>query len=487
MIKRTYTPQVLKHELLLTAVEPVSHHDASMSDDSNHNLFNRQAVILNELLEEAPHITVEKATKLSLDHPVPMPIAELVSDLTFPEFLATLIVRQFADEYNGYDGIGLFSGMKRWNQLSKRVVHAAYTDTLRGFWSRLVSNMLMPLPSAKCDHQLLPLLSVPMGTQLAALHVLRTQGAHVVQLARFWHQARKEMSQGYSDKMKDAGMPSLFVTEESKKEQTLTWDESQLASTVTRQRRLEVPHITANSVRHQMVREPAMYEMFSRLGIEPETLEPSVESIFYNGGNIKAGASAPSNANMKAKQMREAFPSLDLLGGVADSFDIGESMLNVRSIIISHETKHLLPQWAQDLPNTRFSAFDLLEGFTFTRQAGTTGKGQMIFGFEGLAAGAQFLITLNLKPYTNNLTRGALVSAVERWQQRPVLGGTSRIGFGTMRIDKWQRTDEDGDNDAKQQYIDYLDGHGEFLKNELMNGTLGAGDVKKGKQDAVLS
>lgn len=476
-IARTFTPKGIRHELLLTALTPISHHDASVQDDSNRNLFNRQVVIAQEVQEDAPTITAEQAAIIGTEHPVPEPLADMLGQLAFPEFLAALILRQFADEYNGMDGTGLFSGMERWNMLGNRVPHAAYTGNLRAFWSRLTTMMQVGVPATRRDHLLLPLLGVPLGTQLDVLHILRTQGNHLTMLARYWHDQQKQMSEEYAKKKAESEGPALLITPETRQWVTLVWKDEQLKTGKGRTRRLEVPHVTANSLRHQMLREPAMRHLLRSLGVEPESLDAGVEAILYNGGNIKAGASQPSNPSLLARQIRTAFPSLDLLGGVANSFDLGESLLTVHSMLVSAETRHLLPEWAQSLPAAEVSAFDLIEDFTLTRQAGMTDEGQMIFGFEGLAAGAQFVVTLDLKAYASELARGAMLAALDEWQTAPIIGGASARGFGQVRVDDWRRPDADGDAQALAAYTEYLDSHSQGLLEALQSGKMGTGAV----------
>lgn len=476
---RSFTPGGIRHELLLTAITPLSHHDASVQDDSNRNLFNRQVVVAEDIGHDLPTITKEAASVIGVDHPVPAPLADMLQQLTFPEFLGVLVLRQFADEFNGMNGSGLFSGMERWSMLSERVMHAAHTGNMRSFWARLLSIMQTGLPSAARDHLLLPILSVPLGTQLDMLHALRTQGNTMTMLARYWHEAQKQMSEEYAAKKSKGkgGEQQLIVTDASRHEVFLSWADHQLVTGKGRTRRLEIPHVTANSLRHQMLRQPAMMHLMKALDIEPETLEPGVEAIFYNGGNIKAGATQPNNPNLLAKTIRNTFPSLDLLGGVANSFDLGESLVTVHSILVCAETRHLLPEWARSLPAAEVSAFDLIEDFTLTRQAGRTGEGQMIFGFEGLAAGAQFLVTLTLKPYTSTLARGAMMAALKEWTKSPVIGGASARGFGQMHIEDWHTEDQAGDEAALTEYNEYLQNHAEGLKNELLNGKMGCDKV----------
>lgn len=467
---RTFSPLTRRFELLLTAQTPLSHHDAAVQDRSNRQLFNRQAVMNFGVVATGEPLSQERADAVCAAHPVPAMLAPLMQDLTFPEYLATLLVRLFADEFNSYDGTGLFSGGERWQNLESRVAHAAYTDTLHRFWARLLGMMQVGLPEGALDRQVLPLLAVPERTGADVLHYLRTQGNHVVQLARFWNDTVKRGSPEYCEKAKIEPLPAEDVV-------PVALQLARLGGESTRNTRLEVPHFTANAARHQMLREPLMHHLFRTLGVEPESLSPGVEAIFYNGGNIKKDAKGPSNSALAARLMRELYPGFDLLGGTTDTFDLGESMVTVTTQLLSRETAHLLPDWARELDSARGSAFDLIEDFTHTRQKGRTGEGQMIFGHEGLATGTQLLVTFDLKPWTSELAAGAFHTALAEWERRPVLGGQTARGAGKMLVAARRGFDPATDAAAREAYQTHLETHRETLLDGMNTGRLGAGAV----------
>jgi len=243
---------------------------------------------------------------------------------------------------------------------------------------------------------------------------------------------------------------------------------------------LDVPSVTGNSLRHQLVREPGWWHLAAALGLEPGTLgagplAPGVEAIFANGGNIRAGAKQPSNTFGLAWRIREHYPLLDLIGGVTDSFDLGESRLRVAGYLVCRENAAALEgTLAESLPNAGLSAFDLLDDVTLTRQAGRTGVGQMIYSFETLATGCQVLARLTLAPFTPALTRGALVAAVETYlADDATAGGQAARGFGHLRGDWLSRPD--GDGDCRAEYEADLAERREQLRAWLVDGTLGCG------------
>lgn len=470
------TPRTLRFTLLLTATSPISHHDPAVTDDSNRNQFNRQALLVN-YPEHLDGVTTLQAHSLCEANPIPHDLAQSMKDLAFPDFVACGLIKLFADEYNSMDGHGLFSGMERWQQLEKRVKQSASKHTLGYFWNALCGSMLVNLPSSKMDSKLMLFFGLPQGTQNDVLHSLRSSSMYLTMIARMWHDTSKKMSDGYREKSRDRGSDLLLSSEtlEDKIWSILTFSESQLQPNNSRQAKLEVPHFTANSARHQLVREPAWHHLIHHLQLEPESLPAGVEGIFYNGGNIAAGAKQPSNPSLLARQIRAAFPSLDLLGGVTDSFDLGESMLTVKTHLVCKEKQPYLGGFA-GLPNAQISAFDMFDEAVMTRQAGKTGLGQMIYGFEALAAGTQVLVHLELKEFSPQSTLGALAAAIKWYSENiPRIGGGSARGFGHVAISEFHAPD--GHQEALQVYEQLLENHRDQLKAELTSGKLGASSV----------
>ena len=219
------------------------------------------------------------------------------------------------------------------------------------------------------------------------------------------------------------------------------------------------------------MRRPGWLHLSGALGL-PETdpgmgtLPGGVEALLVNGGNIAAGAKQPANPHGLAAEIRRAYPLLDLLGGVTDSFDLGESRLEVASWIVCREYREALAGTiAEDLPEASVSVFDLMDDVGQTRQATERGVGQMIMSFEALAARAVIYCRYTLMPYTGALTESALAAALAL----PVhIGGGSARGYGHMR--EIGRRAPDGF--SPMAYEAYLSENAERLRDGLMDGTL---------------
>jgi hypothetical protein len=247
---------------------------------------------------------------------------------------------------------------------------------------------------------------------------------------------------------------------------------------------VEVPTVSGNSVRHQTVREPGWRHLCRHLGINAAlpgqgSLPPGVEAIFANGGNIAAGATAPSNAWGLAQEIRAAHPLLDLLGGVTDSFDLGAGRLKVATHLVCLENARALAgSPAGKLPAATVSVFDMLDEVTLTRQATDRGVGQMIFTFEALCPGTPILVRLSLDPFAAPLTHGALLAALTEYVDgEPVTGGQSARGFGWVEADIVATPPDIDVPGLVGAYETYIADNRDALLEGMRTGTLGAAKV----------
>lgn len=460
-------PSATRYEMLLTAMTPVSHHDPAVQDDSNRLLFNRQKQVLAQT-EGARLATAEQMATLARTNQVPIDIAAILEGVSFPEFVAVCLTRTFMDVYNSQEGTGLFSGMERYDRLETRLRTAAIpSPTLREWWNRMCRNLDVPIHGQAHDVALFDLLSVPLGTQQQVLKRLAADYRSVVSIARLWHTTAKLESDDYAAAV---GKEAIIQPK-----QTMAFEESRV---VADSLVAEIPAVSANSLRHQMVREPAWMHLMQTLNLD--AAEPGqgpvpagVEAVFYNGGNIEAGAKQPSNVYALAHQIRQTFPSLDLLGGVVDSFDLGESRLQMSAWLVCAENRDaLVGSDAYDLPNARVSVFDMMDDVTLTRQAGRVGLGQMIWSFETLATGAQVLARMTVVPQTNRLTHGALVAALDWFLcEDGTIGGQAARGFGHCAGDLLSAPPEA--EALASEYEDYLGMRRDELIAALTSGKMG--------------
>lgn len=451
----------------------MSHHDAAEQTDSNRLLFNRQRMLL-PLPTDKTRPSQQQVDGICRMNPVPKDLAPIASTLPFPQFIASAIMRLFIEEYgrrNSGDGEGLFSGIERYSRLEARVkTSATSAGSLLAFWDRLCQQMGVGIHSQGIDGRLTELFGVPTGLGLQVLRAFAEHSRTVVMVARTWVTLVKGQSAAYSEAagttQVDGGSIALDYQAEG----------IELGSAAAQV--VDAPNVSSNGIRRVMVREPAWRHLARHLGLEAAKpgegdLPAAVEAIFVNGGNIKAGAKQESAAFSLAADVRKLYPSLDLLGGVCNSFDLGTSMVRVNACIVSKETKELgcLADDVAALPSASVSIFDMLDDVTATRQA-HKGEGQMIYSFETLLQGAQIQVSLAVDPFVQERTLGALECALREYMGgSPVVGGQSARGFGSMAVKVLETPENAGE--AAALYEAYLVSHREALLDGMKTGTLG--------------
>lgn len=476
-------PQSMEVQLVLTATQPISHHDPAVQNESNTLTFNRrkQRVTLNPARNVPVHQHLIDA--FCEAYPVIGELAAGFDTLTFAEFAATALVRTVIDWYtgaNGGEGAGLFSGMMRYQMLERRLQTSAIcSHNLTGFWSRLTASLQLPVQPSDKDADLVRFFALPEIVQRELLAALVHDARAVVSIARVWHDAVRMQSPEYAAKKGGVGMEALagFLDAfEGQPERVMTFNANDLRP-AEQIAILEVPYISPNGLRH-MIREAAWVHLAATLDIPAQwpgegPYPQSVEALFRNGGNLRQGASEPIGASALGAAVRKAFPSLDLLGGNVDNFGLDQGRLEVAAWILCAENAEAeLPEAVRTRPMMRVSAFEMLDDVTQTRQA-VNGLHQMIYNFETLVQGTEIYMRLRLHPFTHPLTQGALLAAVETWAAAiNRAAGKAAEGFSTVTVEEVGRQGMTG---TVEQYEAYLRENADALREELLAGTLGSG------------
>ena len=466
-MRRVY-PRKADYGLLVTLDTPMSHHDPSKADKSNVSLFNRQGQFVAVSSDRAVATRGQMAL-IAAQHSVPEEIAGIAEELSFPEFAATVLLRLFIGSYNSDTGTGLFAGMERYEYLTTRTAIAAIpAHSLRDWWDRLCSALKVPMSDSRYDLALLDLFSLPIGTQQQILSILVKQNRSAAMVARRWHELIKLTSEQYAEKRGLAPREDLS--------QIMAFErQAEMAPGIIH---AEVPNVSANSVRHNLVRIPGFYHLMWQLGIEAaqpgqSALPATVESVFWNGGELTD--SAPTTAHEMAHAIRAAYPLLDLVSGCAPGFFLGGGQLSVATWLVCAENREAFRDTpAYDSPLAQVSAFEMIDAETGTRHASPQGVGQMITQFETLMKGTQLYVSLHMAPQTMALTHGALIAAVcFALSDMYEMGGQGARGFGRYRAE-WT-TDPAGYDALRQEYEDYLTMNRDNLISGLMDGTMGTG------------
>lgn len=477
-------PARVTYELLLTARQAISHHDPDQSQDAgNQILFNRDKVVLHDL-EPGVLPTQGEIDLFCAQHPVPVPLGFMLQSLTFPEFVAVAFVRQLIDTYNSRDGEGLFSGAQRYEMLASRAIHAVAqsyshrTPPLRAIWRGLVEGLHLPVNPSEDTMAILDFHGLPIGLQYLARESLSTDIRVIVPAAQAWHTHRKMQSESYAakagvEKVADGDVALYWNAEH------LRGDTGEAGAPKTVISTMQQPAFSANAIRGGSIRRPAWWHLAAALDLPTGSpgagsVAPGLEGLFENGGNIQGGAKQEIDALALAHVARRVYPSLAMLGGVTDKFELGPSSLTVDCTLVCRENaSRLAGTSAEHLPMARMSMFDMLDNHTHVRNKDVHGNGQMIYGFETLVAGSQFLVKLGLKHWSSSLEHGALVAAM--FTAAGVgdgIGGQSARGYGDVDWQVLAGPDEQSRAEVLHEYESYLHEHAATLRQGLIDGTL---------------
>lgn len=447
--------------LRMTLQSPLSHHDPDNKDKSNKNLFRRMAKVLR--VNDAGNLPTQTQIDRILDaYTVPLDIADLFSEVTLPQFMSVALLHEFITRYGGQDGNGLFSGTERYRRLEERFQQSAVqAHTLLELWGMACDSLQVPNIDHGRDANLLRLLNTPAALAGLVLKTLADTPRPLVMLARLWGEQSKMQNAAYAAK---AGIQAG-----SAESVRLAYAiPSEIAA--NREIVVELPTLSANSLRHEMVREPGMWHLFNSLGIGFDEPLPAMTAMFYNGGDIKAGATQPGDVFWLRKMIRERYPLLALISGGTDAFILGEGNLRIHSWVRCRENNDVLSAVGLD---TTTSIFDTVDEWTLTRHANRVESGQMPYSFETLAAGTEIAVRLSVTPYANQLQIGALMASLNTYQECDgTLGGQSARGFGLMSLN-WH--DSQIDTDALIAYQDYVDANRDALRSGIIDGTLWTG------------
>jgi len=431
------TPQNRRTAILLTATAPISHHDPAQVSKSNALSYLRRKQVIPQ--SNTPYSALE-LQKIIDNFPVPEEIHEAMSTLSHSEFLATALIFQLLHLHNGQ---GLLEGQRRYEILGSRaIISAQSAKGFFAFWGKLCHDLQVDISSFGAPDSLISLFAIPQNLQKLVLAQVAKNTTSVITLARAWAQLQKL----------DKGKPVQIKQNDASENFSL----------------VDVPSFSANSIRHEMVREPLAYHLLSTLGLVYQDLPPTVASLLYNGGDLSQ--QAPSNAFDLTRQIRENYPMLGLLGGSTKGFMLGSSNLEVSSWVVCKENNLALDTFGfkSDINANDLLDYDQLQKLT----GGRIESSPMPFSFETLSAGTQILVDFRCRPYTTIREMGALYVALETFLALDsTIGGASARGFGTMNA-QVITTPNDLD-DAKNSYIAHISENAKKLKDGLLKCTLG--------------
>lgn len=192
---------------------------------------------------------------------------------------------------------------------------------------------------------------------------------------------------------------------------------------------LEVPAVHGNSIRG-LLRDLGAKHLLQQLETQPNSLKTNVFHILFSGGALEKSDTTIDIE--KKKELREMLPFLSIFGSA-----IGNEMIQGKLIISSAYPKCL------ELETGSMSYNDMVSIIRYTRQDDTkkiTGekytknteeKQQMFYDIEVLNLGVELNWEIILDS-DNEIEISCLETILKELENKPYLGGASRVGHGKI-------------------------------------------------------
>lgn len=198
-----------------------------------------------------------------------------------------------------------------------------------------------------------------------------------------------------------------------------------------------LPVITGNSVRG-ILRDKLADHLLDSIG---QPVDKETFNVLYSGGNISGST---KNDVARAKQIRQHFPMLSLLGGGLGTMIMSGQLVSGFCYPLCRESEPFT-----GIAST-ISWHDLIDDIEFTRmddskddtnidritdveeEKKAKASTQMRFSVQYLSAGTELVQRLTLLDGSTDLEQGALLTAIAEWFRLPTLGGMRSKGFGSF-------------------------------------------------------
>ncbi|MBO8160696.1 MAG: hypothetical protein H0Z24_03585 [Thermosipho sp. (in: Bacteria)] len=224
--------------------------------------------------------------------------------------------------------------------------------------------------------------------------------------------------------------------------------------------------ISANSFRGITHRLGAR-DLFERLGLENQ-LSRKIYYILTAGGALEdSGKENPFKKEGFEKELRRLIPLVSLYGT-----SIGTGMIEGKlkpSFIwpVVKETAHLLGLDDENI-DEMISANEIVSETMYTRQDDYPGEGsdderkqQMIYKMQYMAAGVKLVSEISIIEPTE-IELACFFNIMERFKERPYLGGLTSKGYGRVKIDEIPTGDP-------TPYIEFVENNKEEIKQFIMD------------------
>lgn len=233
----------------------------------------------------------------------------------------------------------------------------------------------------------------------------------------------------------------------------------------------EIPVITGNSVRG-ILRDFGAKKILDTYG---KAVDKEVFNVLFSGGNISGST---KNDVERAKQVREHFPLISLLGGGLGTMMMSGNMLSGFLYPVCTETEPLTKI------ESNVSWHELVDEIEFTRMDDTKddvkekyikdvneekkakASTQMRMSVQYMAAGTQFVQEIMLLDSANEIEEAALYSCLFEWFNVHTIGGMRAKGFGFFDAVSDEISVIDGRISMSDRVTDLIKSYDDFLASE---------------------
>ena len=209
---------------------------------------------------------------------------------------------------------------------------------------------------------------------------------------------------------------------------------SYFQTVLTTQGRL--PVITGNSTRGQ-IRDSAALHLLNTLDMK---VDKEIFNVLFSGGNLSG---TMKDDVERAKQIREYFPAVSLLGGGMGTMIMAGKLLVSFGYPVCRESEEYTGiesdlSWHELIDEIEFTRTDDTKNDVKAKKivdinddsgAGTAST-QMRYSVQYIAAGTEIVQEFIALDGTTPLEIGALYAAICEWFKTPKLGGMASKGFG---------------------------------------------------------
>lgn len=209
-----------------------------------------------------------------------------------------------------------------------------------------------------------------------------------------------------------------------------------------------VPCLSANALRHRLVREPGGLWLIDRLGLKGKLTLKQL-NFFLHGGNLTDSTGREDTTRIA--EMQELFPLMRLLGGALPDQILKGSLNAWAGMLVCEENRPFLPRnlpagynlpaeslkpsehWVEDYKYTRGDAAKRPGWYDPESRDPEAKSNLMIFAGQQVIRGAVFSHGFEI-PHGSDLELGCLLHSLNLWQttEGGTVGGMASKGHGRL-------------------------------------------------------